>query len=320
MRVLNIAFYVLICVATKQDVLVDAFASPARALAPPLSPLVGSSFQETRFSPRPVFQSDTVLFASTPDDNMETSGVNKMQVSTIATASTLTLLVFWAAWTAIPQEVVAMQISTSVVGSALIAFAHVFSVLAITGCLVAERLLFKTNITQEDEDKLVQIDFVYGILAMVLIGSGFAQAVHFGKGGDFYIHESLFWVKMALAGIWGGLSAFPSLILFRLKRQRGKDGEEEEPLQLSEALVSRVHKVIHGELSAILSIPLLGTLMSRGVGYSANFPWQTAAVVSVTAMVASFAFYGWQALSWSDEALEVGEKMGGGENRTLATH
>lgn len=184
--------------------------------------------------------------------------------------------------------------------SALWSYAHTFSILGITGCLVAERFLVKPDMSMEDENTLIKVDLLYGILAVLLIGSGFARATNYGKGGDFYIHEALFWTKMTLAGIWGGLSLFPSTILNQRKRQR-KENPGEPPTPVSDALAARLRAVINAEISAILTIPLLAALMARGVGYQPDLPWQVGMVVSLVATGGSFYFYARQALNWSEE-------------------
>ena len=107
--------------------------------------------------------------------------------------------------TALPAEA-----AGGVVPSALWAYGHYLSILVITGCLIAERILVKPDMSVDDEDTIVKIDLVYGLMAALLIVSGFARASKYGQGGDFYIHEILFWVKMTFSGIWGGLSIFPS--------------------------------------------------------------------------------------------------------------
>ena len=101
-------------------------------------------------------------------------------------------------------------VSASPVASGLWAYAHYLSILVIVGCLTAERIIVKADMATAEEDQIVKIDLVYGLMAALLIISGFARATNFGKGGDFYIHEPLFWAKMTFSGVWGGLSLFPS--------------------------------------------------------------------------------------------------------------
>ena len=100
--------------------------------------------------------------------------------------------------------------ATSVLPSALWAYGHFLSILVIVGCLTAERIIVKADMTPSNEDTIVKLDLVYGLMAALLIISGFARASTYGQGGDYYIHEILFWVKMTVSGVWGGLSLFPS--------------------------------------------------------------------------------------------------------------
>lgn len=96
--------------------------------------------------------------------------------------------------------------------------------------------------------------------------------------------------------------AYTTLILvtFYKRNFARKKGEEDVP-PLSTALTNRLHQIINAEISAILSIPILATLMARGVGYNADFPFQIGLVVSILATGGSFFFYSKQALGWDEE-------------------
>lgn len=260
-----------------------AFSVPTRSIKTP-TPTSTSQLHDLDFLPtRPSFVWKTLI--SKPDKvHKEQSSATKTLTIGAITVAALTLL---------PDKAVA--IDSFAIKAAVTSYAHIFSILAISGCLVAERLLVHTDMTADEETMVNQIDFVYGLLAALLIGSGLTRAILYGKGGDFYSHEVLFWVKMILSGVWGGLSIFPTII-FR-KRTSGAEGAP----PLTDALVARIHSIINAELSAIWTIPILASLMSYGVGFSPNFPWQIGAVVSVLAMVGSFWYYGQQALNWSEE-------------------
>lgn len=129
----------------------------------------------------------------------------------------------------------------------------------------------------------------------------------FGKGSEFYLHETLFWVKMTFSGIWGGLSIFPSLTFYRRNFARKENGEALPPI--SEKLASRLQQIINAEISAVLSIPLLASLMARGVFYWDDLPWPVGLVVAVVAMVGSFYFYGQQALNWDEGGGETSVRV-----------
>jgi len=187
--------------------------------------------------------------------------------------------------------------------SALFAYLHYVSILAIFGILVAEKMLIQPGMSVEDERTLTKIDLAYGVLAAVLIVSGFVRTT-VEKGGTFYLNEPLFWLKMAFAGVWGGLSIFPSITFYRRNLSRKEQQQQADDGSIppvSEKLANRLQQVINAELTAMLSIPLVATLMARGVWYWDGFPWPAGAAVSVGAMVGAFYLYGKQALTWSED-------------------
>ena len=83
------------------------------------------------------------------------------------------------ALTAFPECAMAADL---VVPSALWANAHYFSILAITGCLTAERLIVQPSMTVKDEDLIVKLDLLYGLMAALLIVSGLARATNVSTG------------------------------------------------------------------------------------------------------------------------------------------
>jgi len=276
----------------------------------------------------PSFQSSSLLFSSklesdvttttttnlgnqddkhTASSNLSPASLGLLPIPVVVAVSLMSMSVFPApaeAAVAATSSTMLTAASGTMVQSALVAYGHYFASLAIVACLVAEKFLVEANMSAEDEETVVKIDLVYGLLAVLLIGSGFARATQlaYGKGGDFYIHETLFWAKMTFSGIWGGLSFFPSLTFYQRKSQRKEQlaAGDGVLMPISEALAGRLQKIINAEISAILTIPLLATLMSRGVGYWADFPWQIGVVISLAATGGSFYYYGKQALEWSE--------------------
>lgn len=84
------------------------------------------------------------------------------------------------------------------------------------------------------------------------------------------------------------------------KRNFARKNEQAVP-PVSEKLATRLQKVINAEISAIFTIPLLSTMMSRGVWYWQDLPWSVGLVTSIAATVGSFYFYANQALTWTEE-------------------
>ena len=90
-----------------------------------------------------------------------------------------------------------------------------------------------------------------------------------------------------------------STVTFYQRNFARKNNEVVPPL--SDKLAARLQQVINAEISAILTIPFLATLMSRGVWYWQDFPWQVGLVLSIAATGGSFFLYGRQALNWAEE-------------------
>ena len=182
--------------------------------------------------------------------------------------------------------------------SALLAYGHYFFILSGTILLCYERFTVKANMSIDQEKSLVVADALYGLVGAALAGTGYFRVIsEYGKGWDYYAHEPLFWVKLTAAGLLAGLSLFPTITFI----QRGsKLYQNEDIAPMSEALATRVQKVLNAELSAILSVPLLATLMARGVSYQPDFPWPVGAAFTVLTLVGSGTFYARQALTWKE--------------------
>jgi putative membrane protein len=194
-------------------------------------------------------------------------------------------------------------VNTNVVlQNAIVAYGHYLGLLLVTALLTYERVTVAADMTAESEKSLVIADALYGLTALFLFGTGYLRATEFGKGWDFYAHEPFFWLKLASGGILAGLSLFPTITYIRRGRVLFTDDTAPTDWQpMSDALVTRLHKVINAELTAIATIPLFATLMARGVGYSntdGSFFWPAGAALTAVTLVGSSVLYARQALSW----------------------
>ncbi len=94
-----------------------------------------------------------------------------------------------------------------------------------------------------------------------------------------------------------------STVTFYQRKGARKNDEIVPPL--TSKLAARLHQIINAEITAILSIPFLATLMARGVWYWQDFPWQVGLVLSIIATGGSFYLYGKQAFNWTEDADEA---------------
>ena len=184
--------------------------------------------------------------------------------------------------------------------SALAAYGHYFSLLAIVACLVTERLSVRAGMTEEEEDRLALVDLGYGAAGVLLAYTGYLRlTAEWGKGFQFYAHEPIFWLKIVFVAIFGAVSFFPTTKIIQRSLDRRNGAFE----PMSEALAGRMTTLINAELLMVGSIPLTATLMSRGVLYMPDFPWQVGASASVLALVGLGYKYVKEALDWQEPAV-----------------
>lgn len=162
------------------------------------------------------------------------------------------------------------------VPSAFFAWLHFVGILGVSGGLIAERFLIRPGLTLEDENRINLADLIYGLSALSLLVSGSLRVTQYAKGWDFYKNEPIFWVKMSAVAILGALSFFPAIVFFWRDEAR-KKGQTMPPL--SDALIERMTRIMNAEILALISIPLLASLMARGVLYVEDFPWPLGAAV-----------------------------------------
>ncbi len=153
-------------------------------------------------------------------------------------------------------------IPPDVLSRAGVAYVHYVSFMVCFGALVLERRLIQPNPGKRDATLMVITDIVYGLAALALLGSGILRVLHFGQGSAFYTENPLFWWKVGTYLAVGGLSLYPTItyILWAIPLRKG------ELPQVSEALANRLAWVLNIELVGFAAIPLLATLMARGVG------------------------------------------------------
>ena len=159
----------------------------------------------------------------------------------------------------------AVALSSDVAKSAGVAYVHYLSFMLCFGALIVERRLIKASPSRREATAMVITDIIYGIAALTLLVSGILRVLYFGQGSDFYTQNPLFWWKVGLYLSVGGLSLYPTVtyILWAIPLRKG------ELPQVSEGLASRLSWIINIELAGFASIPLMATLMARGVGLPA---------------------------------------------------
>ncbi len=146
---------------------------------------------------------------------------------------------------------------------AVAAYLHYLAIFVLFALLTYEHGLFRQTLDLEQARRLLRIDLAYGISAGLVLATGAARVLWFGKGLDYYLHNALFHAKLGLFLLVALLSILPTAV-FLGWRPALKAGQ---PPQISPRQARLVTLLIRLELLALLIMPLLAALMARGFGY-----------------------------------------------------
>ncbi len=146
--------------------------------------------------------------------------------------------------------------------SAWIAYLHYLAMISIAVILVVEHMFCVPGLSGRRIRQLARIDQLYMGAAILALGSGVARVVWFGKGAMFYLHNPVFYIKLALFVAVGLMSVPPTLQYLRWLRSLESGAAE----LVADYQVLRVRRYILVELVLFALIPLMATLMARGIG------------------------------------------------------
>lgn len=147
-------------------------------------------------------------------------------------------------------------------GEILFAYLHFLAILLTASLLLSEWLLCNQDLQPPQVRRLGRIDLFYFGAAMLTLGTGLVRVFIFGKGYAFYVHNPVFFAKLALFLALGLLSIWPTIKFVRwnklLRAGATRIAHSRE--------IARTRALIAIELTLLAFIPLCAVLMSRGVG------------------------------------------------------
>ena len=145
---------------------------------------------------------------------------------------------------------------------AAFAYFHFIAIFALVTCVVFEFHWYRPQLTVSEARRLLFLDLTYGVVSLLVVGTGFCRALWFAKGWDFYLNNPIFWTKVGLFVTWALLSLPPTLHF--LSWRRGITAGEAPAI--APRTYRRIRLCLHLELTLILVVPILAVLMARGVG------------------------------------------------------
>ena len=150
---------------------------------------------------------------------------------------------------------------------AFVAYLHYAAMVLIALFLTAEHRLCRPGLTTEHVRRLARIDLLYMLAAVMALATGVVRLVWLGKGPAFYLHNPVFYIKLALFAAVGLLSIPPTLQYLRWMKALKGGGASPQAYQ-----VTRAGLYVKAELLLFALIPLMAVLMSRGIGIQAAPP------------------------------------------------
>ena len=145
--------------------------------------------------------------------------------------------------------------------SAITAYLHYLGFMLAFGALVVESQNLKKDISLAQAWTLVIADAIYGLSAIMILGTGILRVIYFGKGSDYYLNSPVFYTKVGIFIIVGLLSLYPTFsFLSWIKNLR-----ENKPPHLELPQLQRLSWLIRGELIGFAFIPLFAAMLARGI-------------------------------------------------------
>ncbi len=140
----------------------------------------------------------------------------------------------------------------------VIRYLHFLGLFAFFASLVAEHLLLSKQNTRAELKRISVIDAVYGLAALTVLATGLLLWFSVGKPAEFYSKNAVFHTKVLIFIIIVILSLYPTFFYIRESK-----GNPEELVDIPKKVII----LVRIELLLICAMPLLATLMSRGIGY-----------------------------------------------------
>ncbi|OIP78294.1 MAG: hypothetical protein AUK48_02050 [Oscillatoriales cyanobacterium CG2_30_44_21] len=146
--------------------------------------------------------------------------------------------------------------------SAIAAYLHYLSLGLIFATLSTELFTLKQDLTNRDGWRILIADTIYGIAGITVLVTGILRVLYYAKDTSYYMEQPVFWAKMGVFIVVGTLSLYPTFSFLRwIKPLRAAKAPEVSPEK-----IKLLRTIIHIELTGFSIIPLLASMMARGIG------------------------------------------------------
>ncbi|MGD8788323.1 MAG: DUF2214 family protein [Burkholderiales bacterium] len=144
--------------------------------------------------------------------------------------------------------------------SALFAYLHSLSMMALASLLFMQVLDLDRFNDRQQLQRFMKFSLAIAIAAVVTLVSGMALVLWSEQGAAFFLHNPVFYIKLALFAAMLLIAITPARIIVQWRRD-AEAGDLPAP-----ELVHFVKRYFIFELILLLIIPLAASLSARGIG------------------------------------------------------
>jgi putative membrane protein len=145
---------------------------------------------------------------------------------------------------------------------ALLAYFHFIALIGTVSFLVVEAVLCRPGLGSELAHRLRRVDTAYAMCAVLALVTGLLRLFWGAKGSAFYTGNPVFHAKMTVYVAVALLSILPTVRFIGWSKAAQATGRGPD-----DAAVQSVRRILVAELVLVALLPLLATLMARGVGH-----------------------------------------------------
>ncbi len=145
---------------------------------------------------------------------------------------------------------------------AILAYLHILAILTMVVFISSEAAICRSEwMNARVVERLVRVDLIYGIAAVLVLASGLARTYWGFKGGGWYWTNWLLHLKIGMFVVVALMSIKPTLMYRRWRRELRATGALPGDAQITDA---RKWVMIQAHIIAI--IPIAAVFLARGFG------------------------------------------------------
>lgn len=108
-------------------------------------------------------------------------------------------------------------------------------------------------------ERLARLDVIYGVAAVLMIGSGLARLIWGIKGASWYLSQPMFHIKITIVVVMALLSIWPSIMFRRWRRNLRATGAMPEALE-----VKKVRRLVMIQSHVLPVVAVIAVFWARG--------------------------------------------------------